>query len=418
MTEGPRTRSRLTPSENRVHTFYGKQYNGTFDNPYHWSTVSGSQTWKTPMEQVVMNDVVTPNYKARSAAGEIINSPMDKLITTTTYPVPATYWRSSVVEYTDKNGRKRWEGQEWIGKWAMTEDQLGPYLEVTNFPEIKAEEISLRNQAVSKAHADASSAEISALMVLGEGRKTVDSVMSILWRAFRIIKAVKNLDVKFLKKQISAKELSDRYMEARYALRPLMYDVEGATKAWQKAVPRLIERHTARGFTAKQFDRHDYITLSYPGNFACKIKRTCHASVGHRAGVLCDVELSRLTIWGVDTVFETALELVPFSFIINWFWNIADTLGSFTPKAGVRTLASWVTSSTVTSYTNELVDIWNIWPTPSLDQTFEWSGKKNITFLHKTRHVDPTRMKMPQFNVNIDTFKLLDLAKILSNFRN
>lgn len=409
--EGPRTRSKITPAETKTQTFIGKEYFGTASNPHLWKTVTATRQYQTPSIEEVMSDVVTHNYKARSAAGEIINSPMDRLQTFYTPPVPTRYRRSSVVEFVDR-GVVCWRGQEWDGMWPMIDTDLGSYLQPSMFAEIASEEARLIDEAVSKSHAHASQAEISALMVIGEGRKTVESLASILMRAVRIIRAVKRLDVKYLRKEISFKQLTDRYMEARYALRPLMYDAAGATKAWQTAIPHLIERHTARGFTAKEFDFTDTVTMDFPDLTRRVIRRDLHCSVGCRAGVLCDVELSKLSVWGVDTVFETALELIPFSFIVGWFFNIADTLSSFTPKAGVRKLASWVTVTTVSSATNTLVDISNTWSTPTIDNTIIWGGAKNVTHLRKRRIIDPSRAYLPHFNVNLDMLKLLDLAKI------
>lgn len=409
--EGPRTRSRITAPTQKTHTFIGKEYNGISTDPYRYTSVTATRQYLGESKEETMKDVVTHNYKARSAAGEIINSPMDRLQTFVTPPVPSRYHRCSVVEVLDK-GVKCWRGQMWDGMWPMLETDLGSYLQPDMFAEIADEESRLKDEAVSKAHAHASSAEISALMVVGEGRKTIESIAAILMRAVRIIKAVKSLDIKFLRKEISFKELTDRYMEARYALRPLMYDVEGAVKAWQTAIPHLVERHTARGFTAKEFDFSDVIVLNFPDSSRREIRRDLHCSVGCRAGVLCDVELSKLSVWGVDTVFETALELIPFSFIVGWFFNIADTLASFTPKAGVRKLASWNTVTTVSSSTNTLVNITNTWPTQTIDNTFVWGGKKNLTFLRKQRFVNPSRAYLPHFNVNLDVLKLIDLAKI------
>jgi intergrase/recombinase len=61
-------------------------------------------------------------------------------------------------------------------------------------------------------------AEILALATAAEGRKTVESMVSIFLRLTRIIKALKKLDAKVLRNEVSPKELANRYMELRYAI--------------------------------------------------------------------------------------------------------------------------------------------------------------------------------------------------------
>lgn len=415
--EGPRTRQRLTASTAIPCTMYGKRYTGTQSDPHKFSTISETSMYYSPKKTLTMTDVVTKNYKARSAAGEIINNPMDRLEVIETFPQPAFFHRS-YVGIEKVGGVDTYQRDWWSGKWPMQPSELGPFLLSNDYePGLSASIQSLIDQAVAQAHANASSAEISALMIAAEGRETVASIVDILMRALRIIRAVKKNDLRFLKKQFSPKEMSDRYMEARYALRPLMYDVKGVIEAWNKSTSRLAERQTVRGFTAHEWNYSDeWIgTAAYSVR---RVKRTLFLSAGVRSGVLCDVELSKLSVWGFDTVLQTALEVIPFSFIVGWFFNVAQTLASFVPNAGVRKLASWATVTTIAASENRLTHIYNsgVPAPPLIDNSFSWSGDKSITYLRKYRIVSPERSLYPRFVVNLDSLKLLDLTKILSQF--
>lgn len=412
--EGPRTRTRLTASTSKPITIYGKRYDGVASDPYKFTTVSSTRDKWSPYEHQVMQDVVTKNYRARSASGEVICNPSDRIVRLYTYDPPARYYRNLVTEkYV--SGVKCWQGDVWDGLWPITKEEMGYLLVPGMYPVIAQDEAVLKDLAVTKAHANASQAEVSALMIMGEGRKTVESLVSIVGRAVRILLAIKKLDAKFLAKQISPDELANRYMEARYALRPLMYDAEGVLKAWQTTIPNLSRRSTARGFTAKEWDFEETVTfLDTASSTNRTVKRTLHCSATFRAGVLCDVDVSHLNVWGMDTVFETALELIPFSFIANWFFNIADTLASWTPKAGVRELASWVTATTVAVSTNELIGITNAGYTGLIHPSMSWGGKYTESVVRKQRFVNPTRRMLPHWNVSIDTLKLIDLTKIIS----
>jgi hypothetical protein len=200
-------------------------------------------------------------------------------------------------------------------------------------------------------------------------------------------------------------------MELRYAVRPLIYDVNGVIAALNSQ--RASSRKTFRGFASDRYDHTD----SYGEDqafYQCltEINRKASYEVSARAGVLCDVTIDDVSVYGLDQLFETAWELTPFSFVFDWFANIGDTIAALTPNAGVKQLASWVTvkESFTTTNSSGATRSTATWPdTVTTVSPFSWG----YNTLGVERIVNPQLSVFPQMNLRFDAFKILDLGIIL-----
>lgn len=365
----------------------------------------------------VMTDVVTPNFKARIRKGEIINNPASLEEKTVIRPriIPINRQRVYIVGY--RNGGPLYSGDTDKGDRAMDESHLGDYL---GYSEGVGEAIdNAIARAVTSAHANASSTEFQSLVFAAEARKSVHAMSSILYRVLKIVKALRRLDGKYLKSQMSKKELQNRYMELRYAIRPLVYDARDIVNALGKTRRYDKTRFTARGFERVRDGNSDTITLQPWSSWEHRVNRTIHLDVNIRAGILCDVDISPMNIWGVDQPLETLWEITPFSFIIDWFINVGDTLAAWTPDSGVTQLASWVTVETNITQTNKSGSCTNINPTGRdyIRNSFSWGGSKTAVTRRISRTINPPLSAYPRVSLHLDALKLVDLGIILKHFR-
>jgi hypothetical protein len=357
-----------------------------------------------------MDDVVTPRFKERMAAGEIINNPYNYHRLVTTKPTVTSYVHNQLLV----NAQGCIYGSVYSGQSSMTSDAMQPFLTVFSTQEWADTKASLINQAVTRAHSNASSAEIGALVTAAEAEKTVVSIAQILKRVFRIIRAARKGDILYLKKQISYKELEDRYLELRYALRPLMYDASNAQSAFRESKAFKTFRKTYRGFAHESGTSQDtYIGYSDP--ISTEISRICQWVCEARAGVLCDIETSNTSVFGLDQIPESIWELVPFSFIIDWFLNIGDTIAAWTPSAGVREKTSWVVVESYAASQNSLVRQWYSGSNPfNYRNDIVWGSlSKSQDDIYRERIVVPQLSLLPTVNVRLNTLKILDLAAII-----
>lgn len=381
------------------------------NNPSAWYGISSTRVYPTGYEGKSTVDVVTPGFTRIVRSGGIVNNNYSMTYDKEIRASPATLVR----EYTYKSGSAYW-GTKWNGPLPMTDAELGSYLLRPDVDggTVSAQIQSLIDQAVTQAHANASSSEMQALVAAAEAQKTVQSIESIMRRAFKVLRKARKLDFASLSKELSPSELKDRYMELRYALRPLMYDADNTMKALATSGALHNTRRVARGYANGTWSKQDTIYTYPTSDIIRTINREISIAVDIRAGVLCDVNLSLPSVWGIDQVATSAWELVPFSFVADWFVDVGNKLAAFSPNAGVRKLASWVTVTETTSHVNSYVSsacTLGSWTT----NTETWGGTKQHITVHKYRQVNPSLDLLPNVTVRLNTFKILDLAAMISN---
>lgn len=401
-----RTRTQNTSPTSVTVTINGSRYAGTSGNPTYNYPISAQTTYqagKTVGDS--MTDEVVPMFKSRVMNGEIFSNAMTHSVITDVAPVPTAYNRALVTTYLGKLS-----GDVWSGSWPITSGELGSFIIPSQDAGWNADVESLVSKAVTESHARVSANEMMILATAGELDKTIASLGSILMRVTSIVLAARRADLKYLKRQISWKELSDRWMEVRYALRPLGYDVRGILRGIKAKSAHT--RETARASDALSWYKEDTYNVYGSGSgYNATIKRTVTVTTSVRAGVLFDLEKSALNIWGADKIFETAWELLPLSFIIDWFFNVGSTIAAWTPDVGIRELASWSTVKHSSIAVNSLVSISNA-SSPNYRNEFSWSGEKSHSEIWTIRKPNPALGLLPSRRIRLDASKLLDLVII------
>lgn len=218
------------------------------------------------------------------------------------------------------------------------------------------------------------------------------------------------------------------YMEARYGLRPLYYDVMGFMKFFCK--PKITkDRLTFRGLQIWEDRNTDVQVKAVPGVNAdwyytahLNVHRTTMKAVSVRAGVLTKyADYAHIQGLGIDLLAETAWELIRFSFIVDWFVNAGELLASWTPNLGFTPLTSWVTQETVVTKTvmagtTNYVDLSTAY-NRQLNMSAEYNAGGTETIITTERIPNPKQPIGLHFNVKLDALKILDLAIILKQLK-
>lgn len=399
-----RTRSSTTPYTPANVTMYGKRYSGqTSLSSYSQISASigynqGSQTTAS------ITDVVSPEYRKRSGQGEIINNPLTQSKITLVDPQPTPYLRKMINVSAGK-----YYGDHWEGTWPMSPLELGEFLIPSWDQEWLDSVTTLRNIAVTEAHARVTANETQVLVSAAELNKTIEGLGVILRKVSHIILAARKADFKYLARQISWKELSNTWMEARYGLRPLYYEARATLAALNR--PPKQKRQTFRATRSGTWSKRSTVSVTNSSaGYNASIEKTAEVQTSVSAGILTDVTLTGLNAWGGEQFASAAWELVPLSFVIDWFFNVGSTIAAWSPDCGTKQLASWVTTKHVAILTNSLVSITNTSSTTI--STFSWSGVKSKREEWVLREPDPVLGVWPQRRLSLDTSKLLDIVII------
>lgn len=380
---------------------------GTYPEVVQYNPLSVSRT---------MNDVVTVGFHKRRRQGAIICNPFDSVTQTDVETVTNVSGAQGYFTPISCNGQSTQVPyfNEWSGSYPAHLYTGTGYLTTPSLDQSR-----LIDLATTGAWAKCSSSEIQGLVSLAEGHKTIDSCKSIFKRIFKLGRLLRRRDARGLYRELSAKKLADRYMEARYAIRPMIYDMKDALKAFQaKKDPKRV---TFRSGASDQVTlyQNDVQTWYVSGFGLVKCNKVVSSQATARAGVLAALDsISDASIWGLDQPFSAIWELVPFSFVVDWFANVGKTIAAWSPTPGIHALASWCVVRVTTVATIAVASSSSLFNQGSVYRN-DWKatgGFVSRTTESKYRIVNPNRTIVPVMKINLDGFKLLDLAIMAKRF--
>lgn len=421
-----RTKNQDGPEVNydKQYGYLGYACNQQSTTPTMSSIASG--TYIEHGDNAVMHDIVTPEFRKKQSKGMIVNNPMDYVRTVTV---------DRLVNYHFEDSRRYWNSGCNPAGWQYYSDvssgtqpsslMLGDFDSLPQIPSYSLDDDIAR--AVTRAWANVDTNFVQGLVMVGEAEKTVLSLAAIFKRLIKIIKKIKRLDAHGIGMELTPKQLSDRYMELRYALRPLMYDARGTLGALTQTAAEFAQRQTYRGtvfYEDDDFSAEPYVK-TYTGTYfsdrtrGYTLEESWQRKVLIRAGVLAQLEqLNSLNTWGLTQPIESFWELVPFSFIVDWFINVGDTLASWTPNYGLKALASWYVVEDITFQSRRWLNPW--WRRSSEGYPREhtaWiysftKAEVSKTVTSKYRVPNPNRSILPTFSPRLNCFKFADLVII------
>jgi len=404
-----RTRSQDIGTLSQNHTV--KVYSGTVADPWAYtSTLVNTPSYVNENRSEEMSDVETPNFNRLKRDGKIVNSPME--LTFTSYKRGSLYYNQRCVNRNGSSPNYYFTGRTDQGygiispySWTLPSEPALPNLN------------SWINSVVTDMWSKVSVKQNDTIASVGEMRETISSLVSIFRRVIEIYRDLRRLRLlSVYRKTISPKALAEYYMFYRYALRPLVFEAQSYVNVLVNKT--ILQRQTYRSYREYSVPTsflNDVTLNTTTGLYGWTVKGQTIATrnVEIRGGVLCTLDITNnLGRWGITEPLEGIWELIPFSFIIDWFWNIGKFIASWTPNFGIEKLASWVVVTDTTtlqsiaaSGTNNVS--YNYW------NDLVVSGECSKTIVRKWRTPDPSRPILPTWQVNLGWLKSLDIGIIL-----
>lgn len=409
-----RIRSRVLQEASQVATYQCPAFQLQGGQWVPW-TIADKTSYETlPSIAEYSEDVSTPNFRKLSASGSIINSPY--------YHKKYTYYLPSGVSFKHKTTNYSGQGYYWDGMYVPFSDgfQLPPLLSLGEIPGWAAMKEDIIAKAVTAAYAAVDPAELLSLVSIAETGKTIDFMLSVLRKVLQAAILVRKLNWQAAKRLITPKQLAEEYMAIRYGLRPLHYDVLALRKALAKSGGHV--RRTARGHASGVVSHEDTLTnCAFFYESVIDLHRTARYSASARAGVLYDGDIDTISVYGVDKIISSVWELVPLSFIIDWFCNVGATLAAWEPTSGCTQKASWVVIRQEVEFVNHSSGSgrstaanppWNNENYSTIVGGFEYGYKESAL----ERLVEPALEVWPRMRIRLDTFKLTDLVIIIRQY--
>lgn len=307
----------------------------------------GGETWLQPRgyasgvgEVEAMADVVVPGFPERRANGEILFNPMNR----TRHSLQADSIGPAVVRVRDDS----FLGQSYEFYGNFLPFSLGGSVDPSSArPALGPKPMD--KTGVSRAIAEASTkalrppSDASLLVTLAEMDKTRRLVPDLLnnWSAlFQKLNRVSapgrrmtalQAGVKDAKRNLGALErtLTETWLAMRFGVRPLIMDTLGLIKAANKVYESQAVRLTQRGAASYSDSSTSTFVQTY-GVTQTTISQSNHGEAMVRAMSLWEVKMDQLRNSGVSlsAVPEAAIDLLKFSFVLNWVINVNDFFAS------------------------------------------------------------------------------------------
>lgn len=380
----------------------------------HWNS-NGNNVYKdirtvdvnTMYDVTWCRDLVVKDYKKRVEKGEIFNNPYHRIRTFyKTEPADIRYRTS----YRSNPYNDIWthygfvDSQSFLGLASDRNSYISlPDVDITR----------LRELAVTDAWSRVSGSEAALLVSLGELGETLRGIADVVKRFANLAVYLRKMEIKKMAKALSPKQWSNYYMEWRYMWRPLIQEIQSYKNAFE--VDQKFDRFTFRGHREDMRQNSDTLVVQ-KSDFDRHIRRTGYVNVVVRAGVLTQMELDLWALLGVLDFPSAVWDLVPLSFVWDWFFNIGKTISSLTVNPRINILASWVTISKSFVFKNTLTNCpWH--PLANFDElVFTHNRPSNqLIVKDKERITEPPRSIIPKWDARwLDGFKTLDLGIILS----
>lgn len=396
-----------------------------------------------------MDDVVTPKFLTVRNNGGIICSPMYK----------EDLYVQTDATVLDIEGHYKHPPYHAVRRIRPVFDLLDTSVERKLFSDHRAMDEQFQqfsretDLAVMRAHAEVDASEMQLLASLGELPETLAWLASLVKRVKDVVSAFKKRKEVFnvlrklrqdaaampnrmslqkleryeqiLSKRAERKKLGKReasfvdgfssaWLEFRYAVKPLIGDIQNAINALsavikgQRCVARGREYHVAR--------REDEVSsVGATQRIDAKVSEV--ESIRARGGVLYAIEeqvVSWITIFGLDQPLESLWELVPFSFIVDWVFSIGDWLNGIFKSSGLDILTSWVTLEVERIRKVDVIRAQYISDEPDWYLALKSSefGSSNLKILRKWRYPHPQFPSLPRIDLKLNLSKIIDLGMI------
>jgi len=253
------------------------------------SSGSGKTTVTTTGTQVV--GVNTPNYKELKRTGQLI---------------PYTEWDKSEQSHTAQTG-------ELYTQWISNPSSYFQYSNVLAYVPMNfvppTPHMDDATYMMQQAAADVYAEGWDAATFAAELPKTASMVRNFGAKAANLTRG------------LSRKKVFDLWLEGRYGWRTLAYDVRDIHHAVVEMDERRSINTARRGYNVDQSYTDNYTFSSYQ-NYSGTVYGNVDCQLSIRGSIASQIEVARARI----NPLETGWELVPFSFVLDWVYDVGTAI--------------------------------------------------------------------------------------------
>lgn len=206
------------------------------------------------------------------------------------------------------------------------------------------------NKSMSQALVSASDAKINLSVALAEASKTSDLILSTANRVDRAIRALRRRNFREVARilNLPSNRVHRTWLEYKYGWMPLLMDVKGAAEFFAQQHVGRPARFVVHGrATSEHSFNYDLEFTPYGGLPTAMLRRRLNFSVEAHTKMWLELthpNYSAMQQLGLTNPALVAWELVPYSFVFDWFYSVGDWLQGMTALQGVSIRRKMMTS--------------------------------------------------------------------------
>lgn len=248
---------------------------------------------------------------------------------------------------------------------------------------------ALSNAALIKARAKLKAQDVNLGVAFGERKQTARLVGDTATRLFkslrhlksgRIRRAMDELGITSKRRQPRGSNVPQKWLELQYGWKPLLSETYGAVDALNKRPPgdwRVTVKATE--YLESSWEKV-YTNSSWaPGIGRAEALQSAFIRIDALPQNAALIALSSL---GVTNPLEVGWELVPFSFVVDWFLPIGGYLHSLDALLGYSSTGTWSSTSLLVKARWDIRGVSGRYG--SWYVTSEWEGSKSVVRLTRT----------------------------------
>lgn len=414
-----------------------------------------------------IHDICTPGFKKTKDPSKWTMSPL----TVNKLSARASSGSATTRNVLDHQGRgleRMWSG-DGVGFVFGALVPVAQSVSFGSYPDVVNSD-RLRELAIIECLNRINPAAAQALVTGAEGRKTVDMILdrarklADTWRACRkgdvsklkgmfpgkqtkrypkrvvlwdengqpIVRKNGKLERRYAHKSLPPEGPKDPaeslWLEFRYGWTPLVHDIVDQLKAInaqhlrddlvQHPFTRVLGRKSGDGTAVTQLSRPNMGGGDWTGTqtltHKVEVKAYAKYRVVNQSGVM-----NRLNDFGAFDVPRYLWEVVPFSFVVDWFVPIGDWLGAITPKVGVEVIDSGVTVRTSKTVERILVGYTPTWTGAGSwpDPPFPLGASDGFEASSVVRTIGLPTPLFPVPEVNLNLKRMVDAVALFKSSR-
>jgi hypothetical protein len=304
-----------------------------------WASVTDEESLQITrtLTQIVI-DSPTSDFRKRIRRGEI---------------VPTNYLNNVKTLYPDKLAFRRTDSWPSVGQCCNNTFHSGSlvreYLVAQSPPDLSlahdlSELTSKIPQMLKDSIASAKDVEFDLLTTLAERKETFEFIANRIHKVVRPLRSYVEAVQAITRRGGTSRSLANLWLEYRYAIMPIIFDVQAGLKILSGKMHTQNTGHSVA--TDSYVGRIDVSGLgpSWDGVdffgefFHLEVESTAKLHVYSTGRARIDA----LAGIGINP-FLTAWELIPLSFVLDWFIDVGDTIASYGMPWGVKIVDSGYT---------------------------------------------------------------------------